>query len=403
MQRRDVLKAAAWAVPAVTAGRVAGQPPAGPGAEAKATTAGSARPLADEGVVVDQWDVQPGRIISDAPSLVRLPDGALLLAYPRIRDPRPGNLRVFRSEDDGRTWTPTARRVEFGAGRLLLHENVPYFLGVGPDLRGDVRISRSDDGGRSWAPPVTLFEDHKAFYNPATGMVKTDERLVWSFGAPNREGRRNTAGSRIVAVAADLTGDPMDPKRWRISNHLSFPDPKSIAGLTPPGVRYHDHWLEGNVVKVGEKIRVIARCRIAGYRTVHVAAVCDVQDDGRTLHLRFVQFHPLPGAQNQFHIIHDEPSSYYWMTSNLPTSPRDERRILALFYGLDPLCWFQAGIVAMGEDLGHAFNYTTPLVDGDDLLIVSRTSREHYHDNDRVTFHRVSNFRSLAANLAPER
>ena len=94
-----------------------------------------------------------------------------------------------------------------------------------------------------------------------------------------------------------------------------------------------------------------------------------MEDDGETLDLRFVQFHTIPGAQNQFHMIHDEVSGYYWMTSNLPTKPQDERRILALFYGLDPLCWFQAGIIAMGKSLNYAFNYTTPLIDGKDLLI----------------------------------
>jgi len=402
MLRRDVLKASAGAASALTASRCVGQRAVSAGAGAGAKVARSAGPLADDYVLVDQWEVRPGRVISDAPSLVRLPDRALLLAYPRIRDPQPKNLRDFRSEDEGATWKQTPHRVEFGAGRLFMHEDVVYFLGVGPELRGEIRISRSDDGARTWAPPVTLFDDHRAFYNPSTGMVKTDERLYWSFGAPNVEGRRNTAGSRIVVVAADLTGDPMEPGSWRISNHLTFPDPESIAGLTPPGVRYHDHWLEGNVVKVGEEIRVIARCRIAGSRTVHVAGICDVEDDGEKLNLRFVQFHPLPGAQNQFHIVYDDVSGYYWMTSNLPTKPRDERRILALSYGLDPLCWFQAGIIAMGKDLGNAFNYTTPLIDGNDLLVVSRTSREHYHDNDRITFHRLRDFRSLAVNLAPE-
>jgi hypothetical protein len=358
--------------------------------------------LADPYVVVDRWEVQPDRIISDAPSLIRLPDEALLLAYHRIQDPQPNNMRVFRSGDGGKTWEQMSERVEFGAGRLFLHNDKAYFLGVGPDLRGDIRISRSDDGGRTWAAPVTLFKDHKAFYNPATGMVKREGRLYWTFGAPNLEGRRNTAGSRIVVVAGDLSADLMDPHSWRISNHLTFPDPKSIAGLTPPGVSYDDHWLEGNVVEVDGKIRVIARCRVAGHRTVHMAAVSDVDDDGQKLDLRFAQFHPLPGAQNQFHILYDEPSGYYWMTSNLPTRPQDERRILALSYGLHPLCWFQAGIIAMGPNRNYAFNYTTPLIDGDDLLIVSRSSDRHYHDNNMITFHRIKNFRSLAAALAPK-
>ena len=356
--------------------------------------------LADPYVVVDRWEVTDERIISDAPSLLRLPDGALLLAYQKIRDPLPGNMRVFRSEDDGKTWQQMPERVEFGAGRLFLHEEKPYFLGVGPDLRGDIRISRSEDGGRTWAEPVTLFEEHKAFYNPSTSMVKSDGKLYWTFGAPNTEGERNTTGSRLVVVAGDLTAGLMDPQNWRISNHVTFPDADSIAGLTPTGMSYREHhWLEGNVVNIKDRICVIARCRIAQHRTIHMAGVCDVKDEGGELELRFTQFHPIPGAQNQFHMFHDEESGYYWMISNLPTHPRDERRILGLSYGLHPLCWFQAGIIVKGPTRDFAFNYTTPLIDGEDLLIVSRSSDQHLHDNNMITFHRLRNFRSLAADL----
>ncbi len=49
--------------------------------------------------------------------------------------------------------------------------------------------------------------------------------------------------------------------------------------------------------------------------------------------------------------------------------------------------------------------YAGPLIDGDDLLILSRTSSSEagsQHDADLVTFHRVRNFRSLALNLLPE-
>ncbi len=46
----------------------------------------------------------------------------------------------------------------------------------------------------------------------------------------------------------------------------------------------------------------------------------------------------------------------------------------------------------------QAASYVTPLPDGDDLLIVSRTAwhSTNNHDNDLVTFHRVPDFRRLA-------
>ena len=74
-----------------------------------------------------------------------------------------------------------------------------------------------------------------------------------------------------------------------------------------------------------------------------------------------------------------------------------------LSYGVDALNWFPAGCVARWPSPAQAFNYTSPLIDGNDLLIASRTSRNgrDQHDNDLITFHRLPDFRSLALNLFP--
>ena len=52
----------------------------------------------------------------------------------------------------------------------------------------------------------------------------------------------------------------------------------------------------------------------------------------------------------------------------------------------------------------QSFNYASLIIDSDDLLIASRTSknRPNQHDNDLVTFHQIPNFRSLAFKLTPE-
>jgi hypothetical protein len=45
-----------------------------------------------------------------------------------------------------------------------------------------------------------------------------------------------------------------------------------------------------------------------------------------------------------------------------------------------------------------------PLIDGNDLLVLSRTSREGWdqHDADLCTFHRIHAFRHLPLNLYPD-
>ena len=76
-----------------------------------------------------------------------------------------------------------------------------------------------------------------------------------------------------------------------------------------------------------------------------------------------------------------------------------------LLYSLDALNWFQAGCIAMSKSPLQSFHYAAPLIEGDDLLILSRTSSpnaRHQHDSDLVTFHRVRDFRGLALDLHSE-
>ena len=387
-----------------------------------------AKPLSDEFVVIDT--VPEPDVITDAPSLLRLPSGKLLCACPRLvvdganylaaTRERLGSdtLSVYTSPDHGGAWKELDR-LPFLAGRLFLHGGSAFYLGVGPERRG-IWITRSDGDGERWTEPVQLFEG--LFYAAASGMAERDGRLYWSFGAANTAGRFNAEGSQLMAVAGDLSADLTSPAAWRRSNDLEYPG--TPAGLVQPSRLYDmaDHWLEPNVVNVGDRVRVIARLRLDHYSTSGMAAVCDLADDGERLNLSFTQFYPMPGAQNHFHIIHDELTRLYWMISNLPTRTQDlvyweavkrhgfkgppgnERRFLMLFYGVDALNWFPAGCVAMWPSPSQAFNYTTPLIDGEDMLIVSRTSRSgrNQHDNDLVTFHRLPNFRSLALDLFPE-
>jgi hypothetical protein len=111
----------------------------------------------------------------------------------------------------------------------------------------------------------------------------------------------------------------------------------------------------------------------------------------------------------------------YWMLSNLVTNSQDllgwgrrmretgysggpgnERRWLFLHYSIDCLNWFPAGCVARWPDSVHrSFMYPSAVIDGDDLVVISRTSRDsqNQHDADLCTVHRVRDFRNLAMDL----
>ena len=84
--------------------------------------------------------------------------------------------------------------------------------------------------------------------------------------------------------------------------------------------------------------------------------------------------------------------------------PGNERRILMLMYSLDALNWFQAGCVAMDKNICNSFSYSSQLINGEDLLVLARTSQggRNQHDTNLITLHRIQDFRRLALDLKPE-
>ena len=373
--------------------------------------------LGDYTVVFDHYAQIPmkdGRIITDAPSLVRTGDGALLCAVPTIikgtaEQPVPA-LHFFLSRDDGRTWVKLEAASEFCCGTLFAHAGSLYYIGARPPHRSPesgIQIIRSDDNGRSWTDPVMLFQG--PFYNPATAYLVRDGRFYWCF---------DTGRDTTYVVAGDLSRSLTDRAAWRISDGL--PIPRVPASLTRG--KALGKILEGNVVEVNGRLQLSWRFMIDERDTVGIGVICDLIDDGMKLNYCFRQFHPLPGAQNQFYIAHDPVTGLYWMNATLPTRSQDqdpgfnahleanprysgppgkERRILTLFCSFDALNWLPAGYIIVWPLIRQASNYCGLLIDGNDLLVVARTSREgaHQHDNDLTTFHRIEDFRERAAFL----
>ena len=395
------------------------------------------------------WTVRDLR--TDGPALCHIPGGGLLASFsilmaarntlPRESAGTPLNsFKLARSKDGGQTWEQLPP-LDLSDGMPFAHEGRLYLLGNnrgasyrnsageevhgGPAASRNIVITRSDSGGATWLKPVTLFEG--SYWNVPAGTAVANGRLYRAFDVPSPDEGADPAAERatghdLVVVAADLSRDLLDPAAWRLSPPVRFPGvPDELKrGLY---ARYDDNrWLEPNVVCVGGRLRVHSRARIDRLATAGMCAVTDIHDDGKNMALEFVQFYPMPGGQCKFHIVHDERSCLFWTPANLVTNSQDtewgeklkaagfhqtpgnERRFLMLMYSLDALNWFQAGCAAMSTKPLQSFHYTAPLIDGDDMLIISRTSKDagNQHDSDLVTFHRVADFRRLALNLHPE-
>ena len=366
----------------------------------------------------------PRRYFFHDPNLARLDDGTLIVAAPQWgrRGTDVGrSLRIVRSGDGGATWTdlPT---LPYEEGRPFVVDG-QLLMFVQERTHRDFQIVTSDDRGETWTDPRTVIEG--PLWNISTAQVIRPDALYWAMD-------HDSAGIDYkgkVMVRWDRAKSPLDADAWSLSNVAPLPDlPAALTrGLytADNGRGLHRSspspfvWLEPNTVEVGGKIRVFVRSVIDNYATANIAAVLDYDEAANEL--RFTQFAAWPGGQCKFFIIHDEPHRMYWMLSNLATNSQDllgwgdrmrktkytggpgnERRWLFLHYGIDCLNWLPAGCVARWPDSVHrSFMYPSAAIDGDDLVILSRTSRdaEDQHDADLCTIHRVRDFRSLAMDL----
>ena len=379
-------------------------------------------PLAQDFVTAAQVP-DPQRYFFHDPDLTRLDDGTLIIAAPQWgrRDHRNlgRQLRLLRSDDGGASWEdlPT---LPYEEGMVFVLDGQLYLFAQ-KEFHRDILIATSPDRGHTWSDPVRVIEG--PIWNISTAMLQRRDYTYWAmdWDLPDL-----THGGKVM-VRIDRRRSLLDPAAWELSNIVEPPPlPDSLTRqLFPPenplNFRWPNNfvWLEPNTVEVGGQIRVFTRCVIDQYATANLAAALDYDPD--TNQLRFTQFAGWPGAQCKFFIISDPQSRTYWMLSNLVTNSQDllgwggrmeqsgyhgaagnERRWLFLHYSIDCLNWFPAGCVARWPDhANRSFMYPSAVTDGDDLVILSRTSRDSgdQHDADLCTIHRVPNFRALALDL----
>jgi hypothetical protein len=390
------------------------------------TAHAQAQPLAQEHTIVFHNPDRERYV--EGPGLVRLDDGTLVAVVPVVprnewsaeRRATQSRTHILRSGDGGRTWQQVSELPYYSAAPWL-HAGTLYLFANkgGTTVRNDdLLLLKSTDGGKSWSEPVTLFQGH--FWNCHTGMVQRDNRLYWATDDLSLGSKR---GPRVIA--GDLSGDPMNPAAWRLSAPVPFPGvPDALTN--PRFAKITSQYLEPNVIEVRGRLRVLMTVKPKRQSTPGLCAVLDFEDKGGPIDLKFTQFHPMPGGQLKFCVLWDEKSQMFWATANLVVDGQgafdwwregekrgnfryadglggNDRRFLMLLYGLDGLNWFQAGCVAQAGKISQSFMYARPVIDGDDLAIIARSSinAPNQHDADYATFHRVNNFRSLALKLTP--
>jgi hypothetical protein len=202
---------------------------------------------------------------------------------------------------------------------------------------------------------------------------------------------------RVMSIPVD--GDLLDADQWTVSDTIHDEADGWLGGMF--------RWvLEGNaVVDRDGVVRNILRSDRDG-----LAAVATVSSDGASLSVD-AKFNrtQLPGSSKKVLIRWDEPSGLYWALSNPPVAgsseevARQSRNTLALFSSPDLREWTERCVLLHHPDREkHAFQYPDWIVEGEDMLVASRTAYDdglggahRAHDANFLTFHRFENFREL--------
>lgn len=352
-----------------------------------------------------------------SPSVVRLPTGDLLATHdyfgpgcPRNHEAEEHLTSVYRSADDGRTWTNVTHIANAYWSTLFVHRDAVYLLGTSQQY-GSIVIRRSEDNGNTWTHPADEksgiisrggpYREPPNYHCAPVPIARRDGRLYRAFEdcTPCVWGK----GFQSLVVSAPEDAELLDAANWTLSNKLPF-DPAWLPpewGEVPvPG------WLEGNVVETpsGELWNIL---RFNSAPVVDKAAVVRVHDEGQRISFDCeTGFLDFPGGMSKFTIRRDPVTGLYLTLSNNNTDPRypNQRNVLSLHASADLLRWEHKRTL-LEDDQGlpwdqsvgrTGFQYVDWQFDGADLFCMVRTAYDgahNYHDANRMTFHRSPGFR----------
>ena len=388
---------------------------------------------------------QPERSVTflGSPSLTRAPDGALLAAHdyfgtgcPRNHAGEQSLTSVYRSEDDGATWSNVTHIMNAFWSTLFVHRDAVYLLGTSQQY-GSIVIRRSDDGGFRWTHPEDagsglLFRGGASgaapnYHCAPVAVLIHEGRIYKAF--EDCDPLQWGTGFQACVISAPEDADLLRADSWRMSNKLPFRaewTPPAWGPVTIPG------WREGNVVADPSGTLWDVLTFEARPRTQDTAAMVKIEDHGRRLSFEPRAdgaapggFVPFPGAKAKFTLRRDPVSGAYltlanvvpdpdWLLAHWRASPAQsgvrahprQRNILALCASDDLLRW-RAVKTLLADDSGLApedsvrltgYQYVDWQFDGGDLIYVVRAAARgarNFHDSNRILFGRERGFRSL--------
>lgn len=336
------------------------------------------------------------------------------------------DIEMYYSDDEGESWCGPFYLTQ-GEDWHMAQTNVLYkngYVYIGAEITLLSEEERKDWKNGWWTPNVLGLKVLR-------GKLGTDltKRENWLFS--------DTIRYRDVAPSEDELnwfGIPFFKTGLKLDTSIGTDDVMRVRNGEK--LEYFSQpigWLETNLVEItdpchywhdpeGKTLHLFMRAHTAGSGYCCVAkAVERIVDGKEVINIELVTnpsgntvlFLPMPGGQMKFFIIYDEVTKLYWLLSTQATDtmrrlecmpsdryniPCDERDRLTLHFSKNMVDWVFAGLVDKGETTVASRHYAVMDVDGDDLVIVSRSGDKYAHTphhGNIATFHRVKNFRDL--------
>ena len=331
-----------------------------------------------------------------SPSLLKLGDGTLLASMDVFEGGYPQNLTlIYKSCDGGETWEHLTELFPCFWGKLFLHNGAVYMLAMSTEY-GDILIGSSVDGGKNFCMPTVIArgscQNKAAGWHKAPMVVTPHKGRLWT-GVDY--GSWGIGGHASWLLSIDENDDLLIAENWAITEPLPYSS--SWLGTVEGDSR---GCLEGNAVVTpdGELVNIL-RYQTNGCNPSYGKAVILKCNDPEKP-LEFFKVIDFEGNLSKFEIRYDEISRKYYSIIT-GTHDHQARNILLLAVSEDLYNW---RTVCSLLDYSHfdphkvGFQYISFLIDGDDILYLSRTgfnNPRNFHDANYSTFHKIENFRNL--------
>jgi hypothetical protein len=421
-------------------------------------------PLSPESMLVCR-SADPDRVHLAAPSLLALPGGRLIAAVDQFgpgvkklpgvkgRHPQDNHWmqgRILTSNDKGQTWDerktfPFCHPCLFRDGQRI------YLLGH----RGGLQIMKSSDGGMSWSGAVGVAvpggDASNYIQSPTSVLKKGDFVYVAMMRSTDRKQKGDPASTLAVDIWRARRGSDLTSGRsWTKSrseeafrdlvpesgeSHVGIPFfelPDENRGVDLGGRRWVNHigWGEPHLLEIkdpdhylydknGRTLHLVAVGKTHRSNTAVLTKVVDTGAGMKVLpetvpsgkNLTYIW---VPGGHMKFHILYDEESGLYWLTSNRsddsmtrsdklppkrPGLPSDEYGGLQVHFSRNLVDWSFACFVAGSDDAVCSMYECSAAVRGKDLCVLCRCAgegRRNVTDTDQIRLHTIAHFRELA-------